>query len=103
MVAWADETIERIVEGHPEQFKLLPIIGSSAGLRQGELFGLALEDFDFDEHVIRVRRQVTRLRQHFVFALPKNDQEHIVPMSPILEAAVTHHIERFGTKTISLP
>jgi hypothetical protein len=53
--------------------------------------------------VIRVRRQVKRLQQHFVFALPKNDQERIVPMSPILEAAVRHHIERFGTKTISLP
>ena len=103
VVAWADETVERIVDGHGEQYKLIPIIGSSAGLRQGELFGLALEDFDFDEQVIRVRRQVKRLRNEFVFALPKNDQERIVPMSPILAAAVKDHIERFGTKTISLP
>ncbi|MGW6197024.1 tyrosine-type recombinase/integrase [Kribbella sp. NPDC055110] len=103
VVAWADATVERIVEAHPEQFKLIPIIGSSAGLRQGELFGLALEDFDFDEQVLRIRRQVKRLRNRFVFALPKNDQERIVPMSPILAAAVKDHVERFGTKTMSLP
>ncbi|GAA1567926.1 tyrosine-type recombinase/integrase [Kribbella karoonensis] len=50
-----------------------------------------------------MRRQVKRLGQRFVFALPKNDKERIVPMSPILEAAVKDHIERFGTTSISLP
>ncbi|MFD7160935.1 tyrosine-type recombinase/integrase [Kribbella sp. NPDC059898] len=103
VVTWADETVGRIIEAHPEQYRLIPIIGSSTGLRQGELFGLALQDFDFDEEVIRVRRQVKRLRDKFIFALPKNDKERVVPMSSILAAAVKDHTTRFGTKTISLP
>ncbi|MDX2971782.1 tyrosine-type recombinase/integrase [Kribbella solani] len=103
VVVWADETIGHIIDAHPEQYRLIPIIGSSAGLRQGELFGLSIEDFDFDEQVIRVRRQIKRLRNKYIFALPKNDRERVVPMSPILAAAVKDHIERFGTKTISLP
>ncbi len=44
---WSDETVERIVEAHPERFRLLPTIASAAGLRQGGLFGLSVDDFDF--------------------------------------------------------
>lgn len=69
VVAWSDETVEAIIEAHPDQLRLLPIIGSATGLRQGELFGLSVDDFDFDAQVIRVRRQVKRLRPEYVFAL----------------------------------
>lgn len=63
----------------PEEFRLIPIIGSAAGLRQGEMFGLSDDDFDFEERVIRIRRQVKRLGREFVFALPKNDKEPSFP------------------------
>ncbi|GAA2810069.1 tyrosine-type recombinase/integrase [Kribbella solani] len=102
-VAWADETVASIVQAHPEEFRMLPTIASAAGLRQGELFGLTVDDFDFGLMVIRVRRQVKRLGKQFVFALPKNDKERFVPMSPVLAEAVQNHIERFGATTISLP
>ncbi|NIK61354.1 hypothetical protein BJY22_007071 [Kribbella shirazensis] len=42
---------------------------------------MAEEDVDFEEVVIRVRRQVKKLGREFVFALPKNDTERTVPMS----------------------
>ncbi|WP_405060213.1 site-specific integrase [Kribbella sp. NBC_01505] len=103
VVAWADETVEQIIEAHPERYRLIPTIGSAAGLRQGELFGLALEDFDFDEGVIRVRRQIKRLGQTWVYALPKNDKERVVPMSPRLAELAKEHIKTFGTKNITLP
>jgi integrase len=103
VVAWSDETVEGIIAAHPAQFKLIPIIGSATGLRQGELFALSVEDFDFDQQVIRVRRQVKRLRNEYVFALPKNDKERIVPMSPALARLAREHIDVFGTTAISLP
>ncbi|WP_134103378.1 tyrosine-type recombinase/integrase [Kribbella pratensis] len=103
VVAWSDETIDGLVEAHPEQYRLIPTIGSAAGLRQGELFGLSADDFDFDEQVIMVRRQIKRLGKEYVFALPKNDKERFVPMSAVLAEMVKEHLERFGTTTISLP
>lgn len=103
VVAWSDETVEGIIAEHPVEFRLIPVIGSATGLRQGELFALSVEDFDFEQQVIRVRRQVKRLRNKYVFALPKNDKERIVPMSPSLAKLVKEHIEQFGTTTISLP
>ncbi|MFG1621755.1 tyrosine-type recombinase/integrase [Kribbella sp. NPDC049227] len=102
-MAWSDETVDRIVQAHPEEFRLIPIIGSAAGLRQGEMLGLSVDDFDFEDLVIRVRRQVKRLGKEYAFALPKNDRERIVPMSTSLAKMVKTHIARFGTTKISLP
>jgi hypothetical protein len=74
VVAWADETVDSIVEVHPERFTLIPIIGSAAGLRQGEMFGLSVDGIDFEEQVIRVRRQVKRLGKEYVFALTEQSR-----------------------------
>lgn len=60
-----------------------------------------MEDFDFDETVIWVRRQVKRLERQWVFALPKNDKERAVP--PRLAVLAKEHIETFGTTSISMP
>ncbi|MEV6283469.1 site-specific integrase [Kribbella sp. NPDC051770] len=103
VVAWADDTVERIIAAHPERYRLIPTIGSAAGLRQGEIFGLSIEDFDFDEMEIRVRRQVKRLGRQWVFALPKNDKERAVPMPPRLADLAREHIDTFGTKVITMP
>jgi integrase len=103
IVAWADATVERIVERHPPQYRAIPIIGSAAGLRQGELFGLAQEDIDFEEMVIHVRRQVKRLGRYFVFALPKSDLERTVPMSEGAAAMLQQHIDVFKPRPHSLP
>ena len=83
----------------PEEFRLIPIIGSAAGLRQGGMFGLSVDDFDFGEEVIRVRRQVKRLGKEYVFALPKNDKERIVPMSASLaRQAVDRRLDRLASR-----
>lgn len=61
-------------------FRLLPMIGAACELRQGELFGLALEDVDFEERVLRIRRQIKKLGSDHAYALPKNDRERVIPL-----------------------
>ncbi|GAA3151924.1 integrase [Kribbella aluminosa] len=100
---WSDETVDRIIAAHPEEFRLIPITGSAAGLRQGEIFGLSPHDLDFDAGVIRVRRQIKRLGKHLVYALPKNDTERVVPMPSSYATIAREHIERFGATAVSLP
>ncbi|HEX4818431.1 MAG TPA: site-specific integrase, partial [Nonomuraea sp.] len=75
IIAWSDERVSAVIDAHPQLFRLLPMIGAACGLRQGELFGLALEDIDFEERVLRVRRQIKKLGSDHVYALPKNDRE----------------------------
>ncbi len=79
LIAWSDERLHALIHAHPDLFRPVPVIAASCGLLQGELFGLALEDVDFDEQVIRVRRQIKKLGADHVYALPKNDRERVVP------------------------
>jgi integrase len=103
IVVWPEETVDSVVQAHPERFRLIPIIGAGTGLRQGEIFALSAEDFDFDEQVLRVRRQVKKLGKDFVYSLPKNDRERVMPMSGHVAELVREHLERFGTIGVTLP
>ncbi|TCC44197.1 hypothetical protein E0H75_35625 [Kribbella capetownensis] len=81
-LAVADELIKRSpassrIVKKPARTSSSVVIESAAGLRQGEIFGLAPDDLDFDEQIIRVRRQVKRLGKEYVFTLPKSDKERV--------------------------
>ncbi len=100
---WSDEVISCLIEARPDCLRALPELAASCGMREGELFGIALEDFDFDQKVIRVRRQVKRLDSTYVFALPKNDRERIVPLSDWDIQTVRRHIEKYPPRSYALP
>ncbi|NEA32686.1 hypothetical protein [Streptomyces sp. SID13031] len=103
VLAWGDDVVLRIVEGHASQYRPIAAVGAACRLRQGELFGLAEGDIDFDAMVIHVRRQVKRLGREFVFALPKNDTERTVPMSDGTALILKDHIEAVGPRPHTLP
>ncbi|WP_328993916.1 site-specific integrase [Kribbella sp. NBC_01245] len=103
VVAWGDDVVLRIAEGHPPRYRPIASVGAACGLRQGEIFGLAVEDVDFDEMVIHVRRQVKKLGREFVFALPKNDTERTVPMSDGTALILKEHIDATAPRAYTLP
>jgi integrase len=71
-----------LADAHPDELRAIPELAASLGMREGELFGLAEEDLDLDEEkVVRVRRHVKKIGRVFVFALPKNDRERVIPLS----------------------
>ena len=72
-------------------------------MREGELFGISREDFDFDEKIARVRRQVKRLDSIYVFALPKNDRERIIPLSDWDIQTVRRHVGKYPPRPYTLP
>jgi integrase len=103
VVAWGDDVVLRIADGHPPEYRPIASVGAACGLRQDEIFGLAEEDVDFDEMVIRVRRQVKKLGREFVFALPKNDSERTVPMSDGAALNLKEHVEATKPRSYTLP
>jgi integrase len=100
---WADEVIACLIDAHPDSLRALPELAASCGMREGELFGLGLEDFDFSEKIVRVMRQVKRLGSTYVFALPKNDHERIIPLSDWDIRAVRRHAEKYPPRPYTLP
>lgn len=101
--AWSDDRVAAVIDAHPDLFRTVPILGAACGLRQGELFGLALEDIDFDEKVVRVRRQVKKLTNGFVYALPKSDRERSVPLPDWAAQAVRLHVQRVPPLVWTMP
>lgn len=103
IVAWSDDRVSAVIDAHPPLFRLLPMIGAARGLRQGELCGLALEDIDFEERVVRVRRQIKKLGSDHAFALPKNDRERVVPLPDWAAEAIKRHVSTYPPLVRSLP
>ncbi|HEX6402754.1 MAG TPA: hypothetical protein VF003_06295 [Pseudonocardiaceae bacterium] len=56
-------------------------LGAGGGLRQGEMFGLSVEDIDREAMLIRVVRQVQPVEHSLVFCLPKGGKTRDVPLS----------------------
>lgn len=100
--AWSSEVVDKITDAHRDSLRLLPIIGSTCGLREAEQFGLALEDIDFAEQVLHVRRQIKKLGKDYVFALPKNDRERDVPLPAWTAQCIRTHIAKFAPAPYTL-
>jgi integrase len=100
---WDDQVIACLIDAHPDSLRALPELAASCGMREGELFGIALEDFDFAEKIVRVRRQIKNLGGTYVFAFPKNDRERIVPLSDWDIQAVRRHIRNYPPRPYTLP
>jgi integrase len=100
---WADESISCLIDARPDSLRALPELAVSCGMREGELFGVALEDFDFGEKTVRVGRQVKNLGGTYVFALPKSDRERIVPLADWTIQAIQQHINRYPPRPYTLP
>ncbi|SCK47754.1 Site-specific recombinase XerD [Streptomyces sp. AmelKG-D3] len=73
------------------------------GLRQGEVFGFAVEDIDFKGGWIHVNRQVRLVGTKAVFALPKGNKIRSVPLSAQLVAALKTHMKTFPSVAVTLP
>ncbi|MEX1133935.1 MAG: site-specific integrase [Acidimicrobiia bacterium] len=103
VIPWTVETVHRVIAGHPDEFRSMPVLGAGCGLRQGELFGLTLDAIDFLRRVVHVRQQLRLVENRVVLAPPKGGREREVPLPDIVAMAVAKHVQGFGTATVRLP
>jgi integrase len=76
---------------------------AACGIRINEAMGVALEDFDFGEGILHLRRHVKKLGTEHVYALPKNDREREVPLPDWVATAVKMHIAKYPPRPCTLP
>lgn len=101
--AWSRERVLTVRSLIDERVQLAVDLGVGAGLRQGEVFGLAAEDIDFDAQAIHVQRQIKKVGSKLVYALPKGRKTRSIPVPPHLLARVREHLERWPAKAVTLP
>ncbi|MGW0592526.1 tyrosine-type recombinase/integrase [Streptosporangium sp. NPDC002607] len=77
---------------------------ATLGLRQGEAFGLAVDDIDLAAGVVHIRRQVKILNgRQTLFALPKGGKVRDVPLPESLALRLSDHQLTFPPVEIILP
>jgi len=101
--AWSRDRVLLVRAAIDERARLAVDLGVGAGLRQGEVFGLAIEDVDFDAQVIHVQRQIKKVGSKLVFALPKGRKTRTVPVPPHLLQQVREHVARWPARAVTLP
>lgn len=103
VVPWAEERVRSVRGGIRERFSVVVPLGAGLGLRQGEILGVSIDDFDADGMVLNLVRQLRLVNRVLVFAPPKRGKTRVVPVSPSVLAEVQEHERRFPSVPVTLP
>jgi integrase len=103
VVPWPADRVAAVRLELAERYRELVTTAAGLGLRQGELFGLAVEDVDFLRGVVHVRRQVKPLDNRLVFALPKRGKQRDVPLPTSVAMRLSAHLQAFPAAEVTLP
>ncbi|PWU44966.1 hypothetical protein DLJ46_23255 [Micromonospora globispora] len=86
-----------------DRYRLAVDLGAGCGLRQGEIFALAVDDVDFSRKLVHVRRQLKIVKYRLIFAPPKGRKVRDVPLPGSVAAAMAEHIRQFPPVDVTLP
>jgi len=100
---WTPAQVAAIQVAMPARYSPLVTMGAGLGLRQGEAFGLAVEDVDFLRGVVTVQRQVKMLGSRLLFALPKGRKVRTIPMPMVVRDHLAAHLAAYPAREITLP
>ncbi|SHI19807.1 tyrosine-type recombinase/integrase [Streptomyces sp. 3214.6] len=78
-------------------------VGAGCGLRQGEIFGLSVDELDYERGWLHVGHQLKRIRGKYVFALPKGGKVRDVPLPQAVATALRDHVAAFLPVDVTLP
>ncbi|WP_349828100.1 tyrosine-type recombinase/integrase [Brevibacterium litoralis] len=91
------EDVAQLVKSADPFFRVAVVLGAFAGLRQGEICGLQLSDFDFLRRELHVQRQVQRRSPRPVeIRAPKYGSERIVHLPSEVLDMVAWHVKEIG-------
>ncbi|GAA3531291.1 hypothetical protein GCM10022419_007990 [Nonomuraea rosea] len=103
VVPWTLGTVLAVADGLPSRYAEMTYLGAGCGHRQGELFAIAVDDIDFLQRVVHVRRQVRIINGELVFSLPKRDKTRTVPLPDAIGMRLSAHIQQHKPVRVTLP
>lgn len=104
VMPWPTEWVSSMHDAVPAKYSIAVTIASGLGLRQGEVFGLGVEDIDFLRGVVEVRRQVKVFGgNRLVFGLPKGDKTRNVPLPDSVGKELSSHLATYPRVDVTLP
>lgn len=101
VVPWTPEQVTAVRHGLPSRYRAMATLGAGCGLRQGEVFGLAVDDVDFLRGVVHVRRQVKLLGGRQVFTPPKGRKVRDVPLPESVALDLAAHLRAWSIRALA--
>lgn len=93
VVPWTAEQVAAVVAAHPAEYRAVPVVAAGGGLRQGEVFGLRVDDVAFLRHRLHVRKQVKLVGGGGPFlAPPKRGKLRDVPLADTVGEALAERL-----------
>ena len=102
-IPWTGHQVAAVAAALPSYLGVLPLLAAATGLRQGEVFGLALSDLDMLRRTLRVEVQVKIAGNRHLFGLPKNRKTRDVPIPGPLLPILAEHIRQHPPAEVTLP
>lgn len=102
---WAAQRVAAVRDALPGRYAIVPELGAGTGMRQGEMFGVAVDDVQFlgKRPHVSVTRQLTQVGGQLRYSPVKNRKPHEVPLSQGLADALARHLARFPAAKVTLP
>lgn len=90
---WTQEQVSSVIASHPSHLRLMPLLGATCGLRQGEILGLRVQDFDLEKGELNVRQQIKLIDTRPTPALPKFKRTRVVPLPKFVANEVSEYLK----------
>ena len=103
VVPWNRAQLDSVWGKLADHYQAIVPVGAGCGFRIGEIFGLGVDDIDFENEEIRLRRQVKLLGSRRLFAPPKRNSVRTVPLPRFVAGELRRHMERFEPQAVTLP
>jgi integrase len=103
VLPWSAERVAEVAAALPDRYRAVVAVAAGLGLRQGECFGLAVDDVDFLRGVVHVRRQVRIVAGRLTFASPKTGKTRDVPLPESVALRLAAHLEAWPAVAVTLP
>jgi integrase len=103
VLPWPAKRVTAVAAALPDRYRAIMAVAAGLGLRQGECFGLAVDDVDFLRGVVHVRRQVRIVASRLVFAPPKTGKTRDVPLPESVALRLAGHLEAWPAAAVTLP
>ena len=102
IAVWPEDLVDDLVNALPPRYRALGELARDTGMRQGELFAVALENLDLRRRKLNVAVQV-RYTDGLHYALPKRGKVRTLDLTDSSTAALSEHIKTYGTTAVTLP
>jgi integrase len=100
---WPAARVFAVRAGLPDRFQAMTDLGAGCGLRQGEIFGLPVDEVGFLTGWLHVGYQVKLINGHPVFAPPKGGKVRDVPLPDEVGHVLAAHMTAYPPVKVTLP